>query len=613
MMARRAVACRSRRYRVPEHVKASTRLSPTTLVLVGDFGPAGSAQPTISLMGDEHSEPLESRWFAARDAGPDAEGQAGTGVLMIAMPDPGKVLYDEADLVLDSGRGGLEVTGRALVSSLTDLQTLMRRHLAPLPADVRTKLVEFFGSSLNLAPKLERHELGERLFEIREALRERLPAFIPNDRCKAHVDRLIAVDERSFLIEGWIHHLGIGKRITVVSPEGARVELIERVARYPRPDVTEFLFDAGKDARDEAGFICFFELEAPSILQHGWVLEIEAEDDCRLELPLPMVLSDALEARDALLHGPYIETISTDEFMSDHVFPTVSRIQHRLHGAVGVEPCLQLGEPPTSPDVSIVVPLGSEVGQLEVQLSQFADDPELHEADLVYLLDSPEALNALDHVADVFPIYRVPFRIAVPDQAVGFAGAANAGARLARGRLLLLMEPDVVPARPGWLGEMRAFYDATPSIGALGPKLLYEDDSIQHAGTYFFKRPGSPEWRSATHFKGMHRALPVANETRPVAAVSRACLMVDRAMYERVEGLPTVYVGEGRETSDLCLRLSSEGLESWYFAGLELYHPEEPSRLGSEPVGERYDEWLHDHRWHDRIGVLMADHDLVTT
>ena len=111
----------------------------------------------------------------------------------------------------------------------------------------------------------------------------------------------------------------------------------------------------------------------------------------------------------------------------------------------------------------------------------------------------------------------------------GFAGANNAGVGLARGRLLLLLNSDVLPDRPGWLGTMREFYDATPDIGALGPKLLYEDDSIQHAGMYFYQPARLADVGRRPLLQG-HAPQPARRPTSraPVPAVSGACMMIDR-------------------------------------------------------------------------------------
>ena len=67
---------------------------------------------------------------------------------------------------------------------------------------------------------------------------------------------------------------------------------------------------------------------------------------------------------------------------------------------------------------------------------------------------------------------------------------------------------------------MRDFYDATPDIGALGPKLLYEDDSIQHAGMYFHQLPGSAKWVDGALLQG-HAPQPAGGER--ARAPCRSC------------------------------------------------------------------------------------------
>ena len=133
-------------------------------------------------------------------------------------------------------------------------------------------------------------------------------------------------------------------------------------------------------------------------------------------------------------------------------------------------------------------------------------------------LDRPQLDPVGKYAAELYPVYNIPFRVATLDANVGFAGACNAGASLAYGRLLLLLNSDVLPGEPGWLTRMASFYDATPNIGALGPKMLYEDDSIQHAGMYL-SRPGPRHERlgDSTYFKGMHTSLP-GGEHRPAGA-----------------------------------------------------------------------------------------------
>ena len=174
--------------------------------------------------------------------------------------------------------------------------------------------------------------------------------------------------------------------------------------------------------------------------------------------------------------------------------------------------------------------------------------------------------------------------------------------------MLLLLNSDVVPDRPGWLATMRAFYESQENVGALGAKLLYEDDSLQHAGLYFHRGVGGVLWENAHCFKGLHRDFPAASVTRVVPAVTAACMLVDRERYDEVGGLPLHYVQGDYEDSELCLRLARAGYESWYLDTAELYHLEGQSYAAdARRVPSEYNMWLHSEIWGERIEALMAE------
>jgi GT2 family glycosyltransferase len=294
--------------------------------------------------------------------------------------------------------------------------------------------------------------------------------------------------------------------------------------------------------------------------------------------------------------------------MERHVVPMMSRIQSRPEAAGAIDHVLQYGDAPDAPEVSVVVPIYTHIQHLEAQLAEFADDPAMQRADLVYVLDSPEQTEAMRHLAsNLFPVYQLPFRVAVLERNSGFAEANNAGASVARGRLLLLLNSDVLPDRPGWLETMSRFYDATPDIGALAPKLIYEDDSIQHAGMYLYRPPGSSLWIDAHYWKGLHRSFEAANVTRPVPAVSGACMMIERALYEELGGLSGHYVRGDYEDFDICLRLLERGRQSWYLSEVELYHLEGQSYSTDLRLpANSFNAWLHTQTWRATIEELMS-------
>jgi GT2 family glycosyltransferase len=345
---------------------------------------------------------------------------------------------------------------------------------------------------------------------------------------------------------------------------------------------------------------------------------MENEAGSAAEMHVPTAVEDPVAGRKAVLGGVPEAALADDQFLSDHLFPTISRLQERAEGLVKIVRSAEYGRPNESPEVSIVIPLCRRINLVEHQLAQFVHDNELRSAELIYVLDSPEHERALRELAEaLFGLYLVSFRILTLERPSGFAGAINSGASDARGRLLLLLNSEVFPDKPGWLGRMRDFYDdASPNMGALGPKLLYEDDSIQHAGLYLELEDEEPTLGALTnrhYFKGLSRDLPAANICRPVPAVSAAGLMVDRNLFESVGGLPDAYMHGDYEGSDLCFRLREKGRENWYLPEVELYHLEAPSYGETEQgMAASYNRWLHTRRWGKLIEGVENDPPVST-
>jgi GT2 family glycosyltransferase len=326
-----------------------------------------------------------------------------------------------------------------------------------------------------------------------------------------------------------------------------------------------------------------------------------------LEAPAPPAVGDPLTVRSAVLAELARERRLDPDLMDRHYEPLLSAVQERLNQPLEAADVLQYGSPPADPRVSVIVPLYGRIHFLEQQLAQFTSDPEIRGSDLVYVLDSPELAEELRGLAGhLFTIYGVPFRVAILPRNGGFAAANNLGVSLARAPLVLLLNSDVLPAGPGWLERMAAFHRSTPGIGALAPKLLFEDDSLQHAGLYFRPTEDSGVWENLHFYKGLHRDVPAANVTRRVPAVTAACLMIDRDLYRSIGGLRSIYIQGDYEDSDLCLRLAEAGYDVWYLADVELYHLEGQSYPAPlRAASSRYNRWLHSRLWGPTIARLM--------
>ncbi|HEX5593779.1 MAG TPA: glycosyltransferase [Solirubrobacterales bacterium] len=577
-----------------------------TDVMLLTFDLAAEAEPVVELTVDGESAEVEVRHLSPyAEEGGDAAITLLTG--WVAKPVVGKTL----ELVVRVGDEEIRLGPGLAPAVAVDLRTTIREKLAGREADARGQILGF----LTAAPAEHSHTLdplglSKSLFALREALRDPYPQVeLRADESQGlHIGAVARVDERTFFVRGWARDDQAPiVRLDAVSPEGSRASILERLFRVPRPDLEE-LFRSAPRPVPKPGFVSFFELEHPSRLAEGWVFELENSAGVGIEAGAPAATVDPLAVRDTIL-GELARERRVDTPLMEQLAPAVVRLQEELAGRVDIEEVDEFGVLPGAAEVSVVIPLYRRVDLIEHQLAQFANDPSMLEAEIVFVLDSPElASEFLPRVAELHELYRVPFRLATLSRNGGFAVASNRGASIAGGRLLLLLNSDVLPARPEWLPELAAAYDAQPEAGAVAPKLLFDDGSIQHAGMDFRRNPATGGWELAHRFKGLHRGFAGAGERGPVASLSGACLLTERALYEDLGGFSADYVKGGYEDADLCMRLQERELETWYVPEVELYHLEGRSYVpSSTDMSNRFNAWLFDQRWGERVAGLVAD------
>jgi GT2 family glycosyltransferase len=431
----------------------------------------------------------------------------------------------------------------------------------------------------------------------------------PTDPSGVQIEAFATLDERRWLVQGWIARPDAAvHRASLISPLGHRVDISDALIRYARPDVDRFYGRGSAAGPSGPGFLALVELPHPCP-RTGFILEVETTDRRTVEATCPPALNDPAVVRELVLGQQSLDRQGEDRITRAVVHPAVQAVEERRRRAVAIDTVDRFGTVPTDPEVSVLVPLYGRLDFLEYQLAQFVLDPAMRETELVYLLDQPEHTDSFRAEAlRLARLYDVPFTLATVTRNAGFSGANNLAASLASGRLLLLCNSDVLPDRPGWLPQLTRTFDSIPAIGALSPRLLFEDRSLQHAGMYFDKPAGERTWTNEHYYKGLRGDFAPALVTREVPAVTGACMLVERSRYADLGGLRDRFVQGDFEDSDLCLRLREQGRSSWYDAGVQLFHLEAmsyPSEMRSA-VGA-YNRWLHTDLWDDTIGAVMAD------
>ncbi|HUB87790.1 MAG TPA: glycosyltransferase, partial [Verrucomicrobiae bacterium] len=147
----------------------------------------------------------------------------------------------------------------------------------------------------------------------------------------------------------------------------------------------------------------------------------------------------------------------------------------------------------------------------------------------------------------------------------GFARACNQGAQTARNPLLLFLNNDT-ETTAGWLDALIAAAQL-PDVGIAGAKLLYADDTIQHAGIGFINGiPDHPHRRAPAD-------APETNRFRELDMVTGACLIIRRELFLQLAGFDETF-RNGVEDIDLCLRARAAGWKVVYEPKSVVYHLE---------------------------------------
>jgi GT2 family glycosyltransferase len=156
-----------------------------------------------------------------------------------------------------------------------------------------------------------------------------------------------------------------------------------------------------------------------------------------------------------------------------------------------------------------------------------------------------------------------------------YAAINNFGAARARGEVLLFLNNDIEATNPDWL-EALVTHAVRPQIGAVGAKLLYADGSIQHAGVVLGM--GGVAGHVHRRFPGDSEGyLGRLRRVQNVAALTGACLMTRRDVFERVGGFDERFVLAYNDV-DYAMQVRALGYRVLWTPEAELYHLESKTR-----------------------------------
>lgn len=411
-------------------------------------------------------------------------------------------------------------------------------------------------------------------------------------------------------VAGWLRDpLAMVDSMDLATDSGRVALTPDMMARLHRPDVTRrFSKAAHRGADNKLGFVAYVpSLPGGYTLQPRLSLRLRS-GSCVELTPVPRSLAPA-SARDTIL-GCVAPGHVTPTMMQRCLAPAAERLHKAAMQNPDAAEVVQIGKRINKPLATILIPLYRNTGFLRFQLAALAEDAECRRSEVIFVLDSPEQRNEVEHLLrGLHRLTELPVTLVIMPRNLGYAAANNVGAQLARAPILLLLNSDVVPMAPGWLRTLMEPFSRS-QVGATGPKLLFEDGSIQHAGLYF-ERDEDGIWFNRHHHKGMPRHWLDAQRRRDVPGVTGAALAIRRTLYEQIGGLCEDYIIGDYEDSDLCLRVRAAGASITYVPEAELFHFERRSialHTGyTRTHASLYNRLLHHARWDQAIAELMAE------
>ena len=178
-------------------------------------------------------------------------------------------------------------------------------------------------------------------------------------------------------------------------------------------------------------------------------------------------------------------------------------------------------------------------------------------------------------------------KIVTWDSEFNYSAINNYGALVAKGEYLLLLNNDVEAIQMNWIEEMAANCQRK-NVGVVGAKLYFPDNTVQHAGTIV-----GIGGVAGNLFVGLPRAfsgyMHKANLQQNLSAVTAACLMVKKSVFDEVKGFDEKLKVAFNDV-DFCLKVREKGYLVVYNPEVELYHAESKTR-GPEDTKEKLERF----------------------
>lgn len=260
------------------------------------------------------------------------------------------------------------------------------------------------------------------------------------------------------------------------------------------------------------------------------------------------------------------------EITSTKAFETIFRIRYEIEG---------------EPKVSIVIPNKDHVDDLRCCVTSILEKSSYENYEIIIVENNSSTEEIFKYYEELSGNPRI--NVITYEGDFNYSKVNNLGISKANGEYVLLLNNDTQVITLDWIEEL-LMYAQRKDVGAVGCKLYYEDKTVQHAGVVIglgaHRTAGHSHYRVSINNLGYMGRLCYAQN---VSAVTGACLMVKKSLFEDVGGLDEEFAISLNDV-DLCLKLREKNLLNVFTPFAELYHYESISR-GLDDKGEKAERY----------------------
>lgn len=261
------------------------------------------------------------------------------------------------------------------------------------------------------------------------------------------------------------------------------------------------------------------------------------------------------------------------QISSTRACPTIFRVRYRLLG---------------TPKISIVIANKDHAEDLKRCVDSILEKSTYDNYEII-IVENNSTTQEIKSLYQQYEKKHQNIKVVTFEGAFNYSAVNNLGVKHTTGEYILLLNNDTEVISSNWMEEM-LMYAQREDVGAVGAKLFYADRTIQHAGVVL----ALGAHRTAGH---CHYKMPLQNlgymgrlcYAQNMSAVTGACLLVKKALFEEVSGLEESFAISLNDV-DFCLKLREKGYLNVWTPFAQLYHHESISR-GLDDSGEKAERY----------------------